>query len=228
MSRIAVFIQSRLASQRLPGKALLPLAGRTVIAHVMASLMDLPADEYVLVTDAESVDRLTVEANPLGYSVFAGDPEDVLKRFCSAAKEFDVDVIVRATGDNPLTSGVAAKKALELFFRRNAQYAGIIGTPYGTGVEVLSVSALQEVAASSTDRYEREHVSPGLYRHPERFRIVTEDAPAYLTMPGLRVTLDTPSDYEYIAEIYRELYRGVPIEIPELIEYGQRNHEYSA
>lgn len=228
MSRAGVFIQVRLASTRLPEKALLPLAGKSVIAHSMEALMPLPVDVRVLVTDTESVSRLTPEAEAYGYEVFAGDPEDVLDRYCSAANRYRIDTIVRATGDNPLTSGKMAKRALDLYYRSNADYAGISGTPYGTGVEVLSAKALNDLRARSTDGYEREHVSPGLYRHPERYNVVIESAPAELTMPDLRVTLDTPSDYEYISGVYRNVYRGMPIEISDLIAYGQRHQKHSA
>jgi spore coat polysaccharide biosynthesis protein SpsF len=181
-----------------------------------------------LVTDEESVRRLTPEAEHHGYEVFAGDPDDVLDRYCRAAEYFRVDTIVRATGDNPLTSGKMAQRALDLFLRTKADYAGISGTPYGTGVEVLSVRGLKDVRKRSTDPYEHEHVSPGLYRDPERYKVVIETAPEDLTMPDLRVTLDTPSDYEYIADVFRNVYRGTPIEIPDLIAYAQRHQKHSA
>lgn len=228
MNSSALFMQVRLASTRLPGKALLPLAGVSAIGRAMESLAELPVDHHVLVTDEESATQLSREAARYDYDLFAGDANDVLKRFCDATRFFGVTQIVRATGDNPLTSCTMARQAMQLHESFDADYAGITGTPYGTGVEIIAAGALLDLEQRTEHQYEREHVSPGLYNRPERYRIVTRPAPASLTMPDLRVTLDTVEDYHYIAEIYRNLYRGRPIEIPELIAYGRRDHEHSA
>lgn len=228
MNNSAVFMQVRLASRRLPGKALLPLAGKTVIAHAMLSLAELPVDRHVLLTDEESAPALEREATACGYELFVGNPDDVLHRYCAAAERYGVRQIIRATGDNPLTSCAMARQAMQLQECRNADYAGILDTPYGTGVEVINAAALTDLNERTADRYDREHVSPGLYRRPDHYRIVTRPAPASLRMPELRVTLDTPADYEYISEVYRQLYQGRPIELAELIGYGHRHHQHSA
>ena len=152
----------------------------------------------------------------------------MLYRYCTAADRYGVKQIVRATGDNPLTSCTMARQAMQLQECFNADYAGLLDTPYGTGVEVIDAEALTDLNELTSDRYDREHVSPGLYRRTDRYRIVTRPAPASLRMPELRVTLDTPADYEYISEVYRQLYQGRPIELSELIGYGQRHHKHSA
>lgn len=228
MSDIGVFLQVRLASRRLPGKALLPLADRPVIAHAMRALSSLPAARFVLVTDPDSAPRLESVAAEYGYAVFAGEPQDVLKRFCDAADAFGVETIVRATGDNPLVSAGAAREALQLSTVTDADYGGILGTPYGTGVEVIRSAALDDLNRRTENRYEREHVAPGLYRNPERYRIVTRPAGAALRHPDFRVTLDTPEDYESLQAVFAQLYRGTPIELPELVAYGHRQHRSSA
>tara|TARA_B100000614_G_scaffold249664_1_gene258919 strand:- start:187 stop:876 length:690 start_codon:yes stop_codon:yes gene_type:complete len=224
----AVFLQVRLSSSRLPEKALLPLAGVPVIVHAMRALESLPAARRALVTDAASAPRLQPLADSCGYAVFAGDPDDVLARFCDAAAHFDASTIVRATGDNPLVSAATAREALQLQEATEADYAGITGTPYGTGVEIIRRAALDDLNALTSDPYEREHVSPGLYRRPDRYRVVTRPAADPVQLPEMRVTLDTPEDYNYIAGIFREIYRGKPVEVPELVAYGQRQHRNSA
>lgn len=228
MSNPAVFLQVRLASSRLPRKALLPLAGVPVVVHAMRALASLPVAHRVIVTDADSAADLEPWALDEGFTVFVGDPEDVLARYCAAAAAYDADVIVRATGDNPLVSAATAREALQLRDACDADYAGITGTPYGTGVEVVRRDALDRVARETTDRYNREHVTPGVYRHPDRFHAVTRPAHTAVRCPDMRVTLDTREDYHYLAGIFRELYRGAPIELPELVAYGHRQHRSSA
>jgi spore coat polysaccharide biosynthesis protein SpsF len=194
----------------------------------MAALASLPVQHRVLLTDHASGETLRPIAEPQGFEVFVGDAENVLLRYCSAVEHYGADVVVRATGDNPLVSSAAAREALQLQAVTGADYAGITETPYGTGVEVIRGQALLDLHRRGTDRYEREHVTPGLYRRPERYHIVTRPVVEQLRLPDMRVTLDTPADYEYIAEIFRELYHDRPIELPELVAYGHRYHRDSA
>jgi spore coat polysaccharide biosynthesis protein SpsF len=194
----------------------------------MEALRSLPVDRWVVLTDTESKPKLEPIARRHGYETFAGHPENVLKRYVEAALYFDVERIVRATGDNPLVSAALARETLQLQEVTAADYAGITGTPYGTGVEVVRTAALVDLQSYTQERYVTEHVTPGLYRRPERYRVVTRSAADSVRYPEMRVTLDTPQDYEYIAGVFRDLYRGRPIELPELVAYGHLQQRDSA
>lgn len=228
MGDAAVFLQVRIASSRLRNKALLPLGGKPVIVHAMEALKRVDVDQHWIVTDSESVPYLEEPAQKSGFRLFAGDPTNVLKRFCDAARTLNVETIVRATGDNPLVSATIANRALKLYEESDADYAGIVDSPFGTGVEVLRSSALCDLLSRSGDPYEQEHVGPGLYRDPDRYRVVIRAAEPSFNYAGLRVTLDTAQDYHQLKEIYRSLYRGVPIEIPELIVFAREQMQHSA
>ena len=71
-------------------------------------------------------------------------------------------------------------------------------------------------------------MSPGLYRNPDRYSIVRRDANRQIYLPELRVTLDTAEDYTYLSFIFDRLYRGVPIEVCELVSFTQDQQESSA
>ncbi len=228
MSKSAVFLQVRLASTRLPGKALLPLANKPVIAHAMNALASLPVVVRAVLTDESSAEQLRPIAASCGYDLFCGDPDDVLERYCAAARYYSVDTIVRATGDNPLVSAAVAREAMQLQGVTDADYAGITGTPYGTGVEIVRAEALLHLQQFSRDPYHREHVTPGIYQNPDRYSVITRPAAAAVRVPSMRVTLDTLEDYHYIAELFEALYRGEPLELPELVTYGQKQHRTSA
>ncbi len=228
MSKSAVFLQVRLSSQRLPEKALLPLAGKAVISHAMEALATLPVQVRAIVTDEVSAPRLHALADAAGYALFCGDPHDVLARYCAAARHFGVDTLIRATGDNPLVSAAIARQAMQLQKVTGADYAGIIDTPYGTGVEVVQANALYDLEQRTDNSYHREHVTPGIYQNPERYVVVTRPAAMTVRFPSMRVTLDTREDYLYLTGLFDELYRGDPLELPEVIAYGHRQHRTSA
>lgn len=234
-----IFLQSRLDSSRLPGKAFLPLGekvpqgekfplggnlspeGKTVTEHALTALSLVPADLRVLLTDAQgALGGLAALAHAAGWRAYIGPKEDVLARFAGAVKHFRAGTVIRATGDNPLVSPELAREALDLFSRRRGDYCGLDDIPVGTGVEIVRASCLLEADSRTADPYDREHVTPYLYRNPDKFTIIRE--PASRRAAG-RVTLDTPEDYEKLRRIFRELYRGGPVPLESLYQWLAEN-----
>jgi spore coat polysaccharide biosynthesis protein SpsF len=213
---LGILIQVRLGSTRLVGKALLPLPGGTVIQHVMRAMAEVPADVHALVTEERSAEALAPLAREEGFESFVGPEDDVLARYCLAAREYGVDEVIRATGDNPLTSPVLARDILRLHRESASDLSHFLGIPWGSGVEVVQARSLFAAEVEAVDPAEREHVTMFLYRHPGRFRILQPQAPAGADLPDVRVTVDTPADYERVRRIFEELYRGQPIEIRDL------------
>lgn len=218
-----VFLQARLESARLTNKALLELGGKAVIEQAMGQLRRLPVTRHVLLTDEKSADLLSRPAGRCGFEVFIGPEENVLERFVLAARFFGVDEIVRATGDNPMVSWELARLAVAGRRRAGADYFGFDGPPLGTGVEVVRTVALERALRGTTEPYDLEHVTPFLYRNPDRFTIVrTASAPAY-RMPHARVTLDTREDYQRLCDLYDVVYDGAPVPVLRLLRALKRN-----
>ena len=210
--RTGIFVQVRLASTRLARKALLPLAGSTVIGHVMRALALVPADVRALLTDPASLDALAPEAASCGFLAIAGHPDDVLARFAAAARQLGVERVVRATGDNPLTCPRLARDILGIHAAKRADLSHFLECPWGTGVEVVEAGALFAAERDAARSDEREHLTTFLYRHPDRFAVVEEPAPPASRLGEARVTVDTPEDYTRVCRLFADLYRGEPIE----------------
>ena len=218
-----VFLQVRIDSIRLSEKALLPLEDYTVIEQAMRGLKVVNADVFALLTEPSSTSQLTPLAKKWGYEVFAGDADDVLKRYADAVRHFSVTTVMRATGDNPLVSGLLANQILEHHKLKNADYSHFTGLPLGTGVGVANAEALLTAHSLAKDPYEREHVTPYLFFRDDQFKINNVPAPAEYYCPNDRVTMDTEEDYTIIKRIYRQLYQGQPIEIQALVSWLRIN-----
>lgn len=189
----AVILQARMGSTRLPGKALMDLAGFSILTRTMQALKAIPADAFILACDHSSFERFAPLAREAGFICHAGPEDDVLERFCQVIRRESPDIIVRATGDNPFVFADAAVAALDRI--GTADYFTWSGLPYGSGVEVFKARSL--LAASDTQSpYDREHVAPALYRHPDRFSCVFEPSPSCWLYPELRTTIDTAEDLE--------------------------------
>ena len=65
-------------------------------------------------------------------------------------------------------------------------------------------SGLSLAGAEAKDPYEREHVTPFLYRHPERFdlQFLSQDREE----GEVRWTVDRPDDLEFVRAVYDALY----------------------
>ena len=223
--RLGVFVQVRLASVRLPGKACLTVGDRSVIEHVMAALGRVEAEVHALLSDAEGARRLGGCALGCGFETFAGSEQDVLLRFCDAIRHYEVSHLVRATGDNPLVSPRLVRLTLEEYHRSGADLCHTMGNPLGTGVEVIRGSALLRAGEQARAAEEREHISTYLYRHPELFRIHEPQAPPECLFRNALVSVDTTEDYERVRRIFADLYAGEPIETEAVVLWLQRHPE---
>jgi len=214
----SIFLQVHLGSARLPQKALLSLAGLSVIEHSMRALDAVPAKNRVLLTTSNSKMKLLPIAQNAGWELFIGPEKDVLARFVLAARCYQSKLILRATGDNPLVSTMIATASLEHALRTGADYTGFTRIPIGAGVEVLGAQALEDAHRETSDAFEREHVAPFIYRRPQRYKIQTPPArPEY--QDSTRITLDTQEDYIFLETVFDELYKGQPIDLDILVPY---------
>ncbi len=218
----SVFLQVRLDSSRLPRKALERLGDLTVTERCFEALDGVEADQRILVTEPSSVTELEPLARRAGWKTFTGSKNDVLDRFVRAARATGTTTIIRATGDNPLVSADLANRLLRLHRQTGADYSGFTGAPVGSGVEIVAVGALERAWTSFPDEYEREHVSPYLYRRPEVFRIHRPTVDAEYLWPG-RITIDTQDDLDYLRSAWAEVYQGHPPTLEEVIPWLKRH-----
>ena len=155
----------------------------------------------------------------MGIDVFVGSRENVLERFYIAHEEFGGDYIVRVTGDNPFTDPQYASLALKNAVRENADLGSFSNLPLGTAVEIIKSDALKTAYEKSTEAYHFEHVTPYIKEHPEKFLISRHVADMENSIENLRLTVDTPEDYDLAKIIYENLYREGPFGTGEVLDF---------
>ncbi len=211
--RIGTVIQARMGSSRLPGKVLLPLAGRPVIWHVVTrSRGSRLAGEVALATSTSGGDdALALWAGENAVPVFRGSEDDVLSRIVGAARAFGFDAVARVTADCPLMDPALIDLTVEKFLAVGVDVACNVvhrTFPRGLDVEVLTLQALERASAAGLTSFHREHVTPFFYEHPELFRILSVEDPAGLNRDDLRICLDTHEDYELLKALLEHLPAG--------------------
>lgn len=215
---IAVCLQVRLDSSRLPGKALINVKDLTIVEHAMKALKKVKADKFLLLTTEDSQKELAPFAEKWGFSLFTGSKEDVLQRFVEAARFHEVKTIIRATGDNPLVSAQMANEVLEEHLSLESDYTNWTGAPLGTGIEVVETRVLEEAMVLSSESYDHEHVTPWIYNNPQKYNLNIHSVPQEYFY-DIKVSVDTRDDLEEMEQLYTHLYKSEPIEILPLVSY---------
>ena len=210
----AAILQARMSSTRLPGKVMRPLAGRPMIERQIERLRPCATLDRLIVatSDDSSDDPLAEHLAGMGVEVFRGSLHDVLDRYVGAARACGArGVIVRLTADCPLADPEVIDDCVRLRAERDVDYAsnGLRRTyPRGLDVEAFTLAALLAAHREASDPYEREHVTPFLYRHPERFS--RADLVQAHDDSRLRWTVDTPEDFAFVERVYQALYPTNP------------------
>ncbi|MBE0417164.1 MAG: glycosyltransferase family protein [Coriobacteriia bacterium] len=202
--------QGRMGSTRLPGKTMMDLGGGPVVDRVLERASRAAVDEVVLACPELAEDDLLAErVSGLGYRVVRGSAQDVLSRYAKAAEESSAEVVVRVTCDCPLIDPEVIDRVVDAFFEEPlVDYCSNTlerSYPIGMDCEVVSREALETANAEASHPEEREHVTPFLYRRPERFLLRNVKAPEWARRPGYRLTVDEAADLELAREVVRRL-----------------------
>jgi len=202
-SRPGILLQARMASTRLPGKALELIEEQPLLEHCLRRLMAAGVARVVLATTTLEEDTVLCDlATRLGVAVYRGSDTDVLGRMAGAAEAFDLDPIVRATGDNPAVDIDAAGRSLAALNGLHADYVCEDGLPYGAAVEAVTRAALMRAARDGREPDDREHVTTWIKRRTDLWNLAFPAPPMPLRRPGLRVTVDTPADLAYMRALF--------------------------
>jgi spore coat polysaccharide biosynthesis protein SpsF len=206
--RVAIIVQARLESTRLPAKTMLQLpCGRTVIKRVVAKCDTLASKITNVCTP------MVVVAVPYGdqgdiirwhlkgvAQVVSGDADDVLARYHKVADWADADHVVRITSDCPMIDPDICCVVVRSHLSGEQDYTSNVYPtrtyPKGYDCEVFTRKALDRADIMATDPYDREHVTPLMQR-----MMKTASVTSVVDRSGTRLTLDTIYDYMDISKV---------------------------
>ena len=209
---VVCILQARMGSTRLPGKTLMDLSGKPLIHQVLDRLLQCKTlDKIVVATTVHERDDVIEEAvTGYGDRVFVsrGSEEDVLDRYYQAAVKHGADIVVRATGDNPMTDPDVIDGIVETLLSDDSlDYVSnsIDGKtfPVGLDVEAFRFDALERCFKEGDEPMDREHVTVYIKRNPESFKVKSYKNDVDLS--HLRWTVDEENDYLLAKEIYDRL-----------------------
>lgn len=213
--RCVATVEARMTSSRLPGKVLLPAAGKPLLQILVERLKKTPDLDAIVVATTTNIndDPIAALATSLGVEVFRGSEDDVLGRVCGALRASRADVCVEITGDCPLVDAEIVDEAITEYLRTCDTNLYISNSdphrsvPAGLDVQVFAADSLYRLEAETHDPLDREHVSFGFYRPAtgDRWKPRFINHPTCKGGEDVLVTLDYREDYELIQRLYEEL-----------------------
>lgn len=198
-------------SERLPGKALMPICGKPVCFHLLdrvcASKHIKNKKSVVVCTTRDKSDDILVEAvEAYGCSVFRGDQDDIIERFYQAMTKFDLDFVIQADGDDPLSATEYMDVTMEtLLANSNLDIVTIDGLPLGCATKSFSKLAMKKVFQSYLTKQNDTgfiyfFTKTGVCNH----LVITCDNPNHQNFHA-RLTLDYPEDFDLFETIFVSL-----------------------
>ena len=206
---VLAILQARMSSTRLPGKVLKPILGQPMLARQIERLRRAALiDGLVVATSTDSSDDPIAQmCAQISVDCSRGSLDDVLDRFRKTVENRPSEHIVRLTGDCPLADPAVIDAVVRFHLAGAYDYSSNTlhpTYPDGLDVEVCRAAALAEAGREANTAFEREHVTPFIYRRPERYRL--GDFRNASDLSGLRWTVDNPEDFELVRRIYEALY----------------------
>jgi len=205
---LAVIVQARRGSSRLPAKVLEDIGGKTALYRCLTRCAAIPQATVVVcaVPEGPENDDVAFEAIKAGAAVVRGSEHDVLARYAKAALAVRAGLVMRVTSDCPFIDPLICGRTIEHFLETRADYGCNnlpARWPHGLDCEVFPASLLYRANDEARTPYEREHVTPWLRTHNDLKR-------ACLLGPGhgmerLRWTLDHPEDLAFARAVFEQL-----------------------
>jgi spore coat polysaccharide biosynthesis protein SpsF len=202
MPRLGIILQARMGSARLPGKVLRPLAGVAMLDRILRRLKQISLADIVIVATGDNPgnDPLARHVEALGVILFRGSESDVLDRYHAAARRFELDHILRATGDNPFVDSEEGGRLAAFHLAGGYGYSCNFpdqggGLPMGIGLEIFSMATLDLCWREGRAAHHREHVNDFILENPNLTRSGVPPTPEEKMAPHLKFTVDTPQDF---------------------------------
>jgi spore coat polysaccharide biosynthesis protein SpsF len=213
-ANILIVVQARMASSRLPGKVMLPVLGKSILALMIERLQMIKHHATIVIATSVNPedDIIEQEAQLLNTPCYRGSQQNLLDRHYQVALLFDADVVLKIPSDCPLIDPEIIDHVLTYFFKHETglDYMSNLHPatyPDGNDVEIMTMACLKRAWENAGKPLELEHTTPYIWENPQQFSIgnVSWETGLDYSMSH-RFTIDYQEDYLFIKRVFEELY----------------------
>jgi len=211
-SKIGALIPIRLASERLPGKAIKKLMDKPVVCHLLdrafASKYLTKENVIVCTTRDKSDDPLVEIVEQYGAKIYRGDTDDIIKRFYDAINEYHFDYIIQIDGDDITVEPEYMDITMSTLLSNNElDVVSCQGLPLGIASMSFSRRAIEKVIK----RYKTKKNDTGFASYFKetdfcKHQVVYPKSKEHV-YERVRLTLDYQEDFNFFEAIFTRLYQ---------------------
>jgi len=152
MDKIGIIITARMTSKRLHNKVLAKFRGMRLIDHVIKNALDVGFPIILAIPEKSDNDELERYAIDNNIQCYRGYENDVMTRVLRAARENDIDIIIKLGADSPDTEVEDIIHNLDQFLDENKRRM-----IWGNNSFVFTTDMLEHVEKNSIRSVNREH-----------------------------------------------------------------------
>jgi spore coat polysaccharide biosynthesis protein SpsF len=212
-SSVGIVIQVRSSSKRFKNKFRAKINHDSIILFLIKRILKFKKNIRLIIAIPNNDQKVYEHLkNVKNIDIFNGSKNDVLDRYYKCAKKFNLNTIVRLTGDNPLIDLNIMFKSLNRHVINKKKFTTncINETfPNGFEFEIISSEILNYAWKNSFLKSEREHVTPYIYKmirynnlKNKEFISINDKTKKY---SFLRLTIDKPLDLIVVRKVYNLL-----------------------
>jgi len=211
---IAIIIQARMGSTRLPGKILLPFCQDTVLGFLITRLKGYGIKKICIATSKNKENDCLVDfCLQKDIFIYRGDEMNVFDRFQEIAKTIEERNIIRLTGDNPL---IEENLILSAYYLHNSTNADLTTTrkivneevisylPKGQTIDILKKDTLLKIDQTKLDSFDREHVISYFFKGDYKIEYLKSFENS--KHGDKKLSIDTYGDYNRINSYAKKIY----------------------
>ena len=210
--KVAVIVQARIGSSRLPGKVLMELVnGQSVLEFLLLRLSKCKYVDNVIVatTTNPKDDVLANWLKEKGVCFFRGSEDNCLERYLGALAQFPADIIVRITSDCPLIAPDVIDDMVAYYLnnRNEIDYLSnraFTNFPEGLDTEILTLKMLKDAGKNATLQEEREHINYFFLNRPSQYRIRYYNHSLGCDYSRFKLSIDTVENLENARRLFSD------------------------
>ena len=206
-----IFIQQRMGSSRLPGKAQALIGSKTLTKHVVDRAAAVVGADNVMLAVPMKDDFGWAEDYPC-HLYYSSRPEaDLLGRMADAARAWEtrnresLDIIVRLTGDNPFVPESLIQSAINAVWDGEGHAvesrSDPSNRPNGIDVQAMRAWAAYHIESRCDNMRWREHITPALHHFVTTTTLSASGGRKLDDIPYFSVTVDTSEDLARVRAI---------------------------
>ena len=234
-NKVAAIVQARMGSTRLPGKSLMLLAGTPLVGRVLERIRSATKIDKLILAIPDNIENNPLETlgKSYGVQIFRGSEIDLVDRYYNAAKNLSCKYVVRIPADNPVPQGSEIDRIIDHHLSLNRPgFSSNLAEIYGIGAEIFDFELLEEISTDFSDSKKREHIHLNFFDYATQKAvdenwcpISTVQCPSDFARPDIILDVNTQGQFEYMANLYKELYPSNPnFDIRDIIKWHDENY----